>query len=807
MGIPQGKDERNDTDKRNGGVALMMGELSWFSQIIGAAPEGEIEANARIAKALIRAGLAVVIIESGSKLPACTLLTKDAKKADTEAQDAAKEAGNPNWEKVKHGCGIKHALTDEKALTRKRIKDLFASGANLAIAPGVGERRLMAVDIDTSTQWDSFLEEWTDHIVDSGEEGAIDWPRTFPLTVTSPGVMKVTASGGENWIHKNGGHFWMEYPEDAELPTRPGKMTWCACHQMRQPKGGCEKAWAVYWNSGYVLVPPSVRPEGAYRLTGSALEAPYWLLDLIRQAPAPGAGEDGSVALHTDSDDPIDIWSAKTSWDTLLTADDFTPADSDNCGCPTYTRPGAPAHTKSVTAHEVGCGQYDTSMGHGPLHIWSDALGTKTISKLTYVAQEHYAGDFQEAMTALGIERTSKRDELDELDDLEDGPKKGDAPEHGADDGEELDELDDLGPIDEVVDTWKKVDLSGYLDGSISQPIPTLMPREDGKCLVYPGAIHSFHGESESGKSLILMWEAVRLMQAGHDVLWITFDSDPAEDVGRAIKYGCPPAVVAEHLDYRKPDASHIGSEGFIDMFHRPYALAVIDGVTDALNLLGKGMTRGDPNDAYTQFSRIFPKRLADKTGAAVVLVDHVSKDADNRGRFAIGAQAKMSQLTGAAYLVEPERPPVRGGKGTVVLRVAKDRPGSVRNTCGAWRQRDRTQEAARIQIDDTGANTTFVLEAPNAGDPFDNAGGVDRPEQIMTQVSELLEGQPKGLSARAIREAISGRNERIGLALEILINEGYVEIQNGATRSKIHVLVKPYGLDIIEPLEPEVAE
>ena len=790
-----------------------MGELNWFSQIIGAAPEGDLEANGRIAKALIRAGLAVVLIESGSKIPACTLLAKDAKKADTEAQDAAKENGNANWERVKHPCGITHALTDEKMLTRKRIKDLLANGANLAIAPGRGERRIMAVDIDTATQHTAFLDDWVTAAVNDGEPGPVDYPDGpgIPLTVTSPGVYDTKA---ETWIHKDGGHFWMEIPEDAELPDRPGKMTWCACHQLRQPKGGCEKAWAVYWNSGYVLVPPSVRPEGAYRLTGAALEAPGWLMDRIREAPPVGAGEDGSVALSVIPDDPIDAWSARTSWDSILTAQDFTPAGHDNCGCPTYTRSGSPAHTKSVTAHEVGCTQFDTSMGHGPLRIWSDALGSKTVSKLTYVTQEHYAGDFQEAMTALGIERVSRADDLDELGDI---PKKGDAPEHGADDSTGYDDLDELGPIEgknDVVDTWAKVDLTGYLDGSISQPIPTLMPREDGNCLVYPGAVHSFHGESESGKSLILMWEAVRLMMAGYDVLWITFDSDPAEDVGRAIKYGCPPEALAEHLDYRKPDASHVGSEGFIDMFHRPYALAVIDGVTDALNLLGKGMTKGDPNDAYTQFSRIFPKRLADKTGAAVVLVDHVSKDADNRGRFAIGAQAKMSQLTGAAYLVEPERPPVRGGKGTVILRVAKDRPGSVRNTCGAWRQRDRTQEAARIQIDDTGVHTTFTLEAPNAGDPFNNTGGLDRPEQIMTQISELLEGQPKGLSGRAIREAVNGRSERIGLALELLINESYVEVQTGARRSQIHILNKPYGLEAMEVIgdvletepEPEVA-
>ena len=35
-----------------------------------------------------------------------------------------------------------------------------------------------------------------------------------------------------------------------------------------------------------------------------------------------------------------------------------------------------------------------------------------------------------------------------------------------------------------------------------------LLERTDGQCLLYPGLIHSFHGEPESGKSLIMQAEA-----------------------------------------------------------------------------------------------------------------------------------------------------------------------------------------------------------------------------------------------------------------------------------------------------------
>ena len=47
-----------------------------------------------------------------------------------------------------------------------------------------------------------------------------------------------------------------------------------------------------------------------------------------------------------------------------------------------------------------------------------------------------------------------------------------------------------------------------------------------GSCLFYPGLTHSVHGESESGKSLIVQAECARLVNAGQRVLYLDFESD-----------------------------------------------------------------------------------------------------------------------------------------------------------------------------------------------------------------------------------------------------------------------------------------
>ncbi len=402
----------------------MIGAIDAFSEIFGSVPEGDISWNARIAKSAVRAGFGVVLINPNDKAPACTLKGKQAQAADVAAQDAAKEAGNPGWERVRHACGVAHVITEEKELNRVRVKELFAAGANIALAPGTGTNRLAVADLDTSKQVETFRALWSEN---GGEPG-------IGLTVASPGVFRDT------WVHKDGGHIWFEVPEDVELPERKGKFAWCPCHEFKvniqNPDDPgrlmtCPNSFAFYWGSGYVLVPPSVRPEGSYRVVGGAVALPDWLAGMARESAAGRVSEDGSGALGRFEEDPIDAWSQINSWADILTGQGFTPAGFDNCGCPTFTRPGDATHSKSVTAHEPGCSLPwpDVSTGHLPMMIWSDALGGgRAVSKLTWISETQYGGDTRAAMNALGLQRLRETPDISFEIDVIDVPK-GSEPE------------------------------------------------------------------------------------------------------------------------------------------------------------------------------------------------------------------------------------------------------------------------------------------------------------------------------------------------------------------------------------------
>ena len=193
---------------------------------------------------------------------------------------------------------------------------------------------------------------------------------------------------------------------------------------------------------------------------------------------------------------------------------------------------------------------------------------------------------------------------------------------------------------DDTPASWAPVDLGPILDGTHRTVEPTLLPRTDGICLVYPGLTHSFHGESESGKSLVCQIESVRLLNAGHRVLFVDFESDAASVAGRLLEFGASRESVRDRFVYLRPevrpDSSVRELSAWLDVLAEPFALAVVDGVTDSLGIFGYSTK---DNDDVTRWARALPRRIADRTGAAVVLVDHVTKDADSRGRFAIGGK------------------------------------------------------------------------------------------------------------------------------------------------------------------------
>ncbi len=274
------------------------------------------------------------------------------------------------------------------------------------------------------------------------------------------------------------------------------------------------------------------------------------------------------------------------------------------------------------------------------------------------------------------------------------------------------------GPGAELISSWLPVDLDALWDGSAEPRTPDLLCRTDGVAMFYAGETHSVHGESESGKSWVAQTAVVECLAAGERVLYVDFESDGPSILARLRALGLTRDQLAG-LAYVCPDGPR--DAGFALLLDQQFAYCVIDGVTAAM---AADAIKSNDQDAVTVWNDALPKRIARRTGAAVVLVDHVSKARDERGRFAIGSQAKMSNVSGSAFYVDVEHGLGQGLVGQLRLYVGKDRPGGVRKHAGKMRK-DRLQPFARYQHDATNPMRILVTITPWLDEEDEQGPGV----------------------------------------------------------------------------------
>lgn len=310
--------------------------------------------------------------------------------------------------------------------------------------------------------------------------------------------------------------------------------------------------------------------------------------------------------------------------------------------------------------------------------------------------------------------------------------------------------------------SWAPVDLTAALAGHDVEP-PSILTRSDGFALLYPGRTHQFAGESESCKSWAALAACAQVLGAGGRVLWIDYEDDERGIVARLRSLLVPVDVIAARFVYVRPDEALMTHDGrataantdFAALIEQPYVLAVIDGVTEALVTEGFEL---NSNTDVAKWSRLVPKRIATTTGAATVAIDHVTKSAEGRGRYAIGGQHKLAGLTGAAYRFDVQRRFARAigaepVSGVVAISVSKDRPGHIRGR--AIEDRVGTFELTSYP---DGAVSAVIRPA---GDPATSG-----PEMALVQrIIEYLD-QYQGASKLRIETDVEGRAESIRAAL-----------------------------------------
>jgi hypothetical protein len=337
-----------------------------------------------VGQELVANGIAIVLNYAGTKHPMCTLTAAEKKAADQRAKDDAAAKGDPFFHKRVHACGLAHAITDGKTATRVLTRMAKRERFNLGIEPR--KSGLMIVDLDTAEQKAAYT--------------ACAQSARPTLTVASPG----SRDGEGTWVHRDGGHIHYEVPPDCELPIDEGIYT--------HPDG-----WTVTWGEHQVLVPPSVRAEGAYVLVGATYPLPGWLRELVVNETAGKRKRRAEATALRERSGPsaIDDWATGHGWAPILLADGWIETGlTKSCGCPQWTAPGEHASPESATAHEPGCSTYVCERGHGPLHVWTDnpseairaaieAFGHKTLTMAQVITYTEGGGNMRATLRELGL--------------------------------------------------------------------------------------------------------------------------------------------------------------------------------------------------------------------------------------------------------------------------------------------------------------------------------------------------------------------------------------------------------------------
>jgi len=333
--------------------------------------------------------------------------------------------------------------------------------------------------------------------------------------------------------------------------------------------------------------------------------------------------------------------------------------------------------------------------------------------------------------------------------------------------------------------TWAPVDLEPILAGERTSEPPTILRREDGPCLLYPGKVHSLYGEPEAGKGWVVLSAAAEQLLAGERVVYIDFEDDAETAVERLRALGVDDELIGASFVYLRPDEplkpselSRAELDGALDP---PPSLIVIDGLTEALAIEGIDL---NSNSDVADWIVLLPRRVARATGAATVIIDHQAKDGDGRGRWAIGAQHKLAGVH-VAYSIKAIKPFGRGLDGSSRISVEKDRPGHVRRHAD-----ERVVAEVKFSSDLESGSVAMTFEPPNAE--------TWKPTEKMETISLLLEKATAGMSGRQIVDAVGGKEKTVKEALRVLEAEGHIEVERlGSGKPSIHRSVSAYRAPI----------
>ncbi len=298
-------------------------------------------------------------------------------------------------------------------------------------------------------------------------------------------------------------------------------------------------------------------------------------------------------------------------------------------------------------------------------------------------------------------------------------------------------------------------DVAGLLSGNLPPaPTPSVFHRSDGNSLFYSGQFNLLFGEAESGKTFVVIGALARALNAGQRAVFIDMDHNGVQAiVTRLLAFGVPPETLSDldRFRYKEPEDRIDLIATVADLKEwRPQVVGV-DSIGELLPALG--LNSNSPDDFTIAHTAVL-KPLA-MSGACVIAIDHVAKNAESKAQGPTGTVAKARAVGGVMLRVTVKDQFSPGNGGSCYLNIKKDRHGGLRASSPSG---DKEPLAGTFKMF---ADSSFAVFAPEDGERTPQAApGVD--------LAELQAMIPPPASVRDVKDRLGWGTNRAQLALKV---------------------------------------
>jgi hypothetical protein len=320
------------------------------------------------------------------------------------------------------------------------------------------------------------------------------------------------------------------------------------------------------------------------------------------------------------------------------------------------------------------------------------------------------------------------------------------------------------------VDTWVPIDLT-----ELEERDPT-MPNLGQSQLLYPGKRHVFSGPPESAKTIAAYCLLLQTVRQDDTALIIDFEMGAHDARQRLRELGGTEDEI-RRIRYIAPEAKWTQERIELLVKLNP-GLVLVDAAAGAYQL-------EELDDNKRAEVETFNKRYVNAfwhAGIASLLLDHVTKSAEDRGRFVIGSERKLG-ATDVHIGFETVKPLKRGTSGHFKLVTHKDR--------GGFLQRGHLADFHLDSDPDTHALAWRFTSPGSAGED----GGTARLTHLMEKASRQLELPGTALTKTELAELLKTRKTFALQAINSLVGEGFV-VETADGRSKILTSARSYRED-----------